>query len=193
MAHFAELNDSNVVQRVVVVADAVVSDEAAGIAFLQNLYGADTIWKQTSYNTYGKKHYTGTLETSATIHNTRGETLSSDQSKAFRGNFAQEGGTWDSTNNIFIPPRPTDAVGTSCASWTFNTTTALWTPPITFPTVLDDGADPVVWVYSFDWYEAKYQANNARGWNGNKHNADGSDHSDAKEYYWNGSAWAEAT
>jgi len=193
MAHFAKLNDSNEVIDVVVVNNSAFSDEASGITLLKNLYGADTNWKQTSYNTYGNKHYTGTIDNSSIIYNTRGETLSSDQSKAFRGNFAQVGGTYDTSNNIFIPPRPTDAVGTSCASWTFNTTTALWEPPIAFPSIIDDEQDPVVFIWSFDWYEAKYQANNTRGWNGYKNNADGTDHSDTKEYYWNGSAWAEAT
>ena len=192
MAHFAKLNDSNEVIDVIVVNNSAFTDEASGITFLKNLYGADTNWKQTSFNTWSNKHYTGNLS-NADTHNVRGESLSSDQSKAFRGNFAQVGGTYDTSNNIFIPPRPTDSIGTSCASWTFNTSTASWTPPLTYPTVLDDGEDTPVWFWSFDWYEAKYQANNARGWNGNKENINGSDHSDTKEYYWNGSAWAEAT
>ena len=104
MAHFAKLNDSNEVIDVVVVNNSAFSDEASGIAFLKNLYGADTNWKQTSYNTSGNKHYTGTLSNTEN-HNVRGESLSSDQSKAFRGNFAQVGGTYDASNDIFIPPR----------------------------------------------------------------------------------------
>tara|TARA_B100001094_G_scaffold258019_1_gene257695 strand:+ start:1404 stop:1787 length:384 start_codon:yes stop_codon:yes gene_type:complete len=55
MAHFAELNDSNVVLRVVVIADSDCLDsedkesEAVGIAFCEGLFGSGT-WKQTSYN-----------------------------------------------------------------------------------------------------------------------------------------------
>ena len=51
MAHFAELNDSNVVLRVVVIADSDADTEANGIAKCQSLFGADTIWKQTDKNT----------------------------------------------------------------------------------------------------------------------------------------------
>ena len=51
MAHFAKLNDQNKVVQVVVVHNDVATDEATGVAFLKNLYGQDTIWKQTSYNT----------------------------------------------------------------------------------------------------------------------------------------------
>ena len=55
MAHFAELNADNIVQRIVVVANAVldndgVETESQGVTHLQSLYGADTQWKQCSYN-----------------------------------------------------------------------------------------------------------------------------------------------
>jgi len=55
MAHFAELNSENIVQRIIVVANPVLDDggtenEQSGITHLQSLYGADTVWKQCSYN-----------------------------------------------------------------------------------------------------------------------------------------------
>ena len=56
MAHFAQLNDSNIVQQIVVIANEDCLDEsnneseAVGIAFCKSLWGNDTIWKQTSYN-----------------------------------------------------------------------------------------------------------------------------------------------
>ena len=56
MAHFAELDDNNVVKRVIVVRNSEITDvngkevESIGIAYCQRLYGADTKWKQTSYN-----------------------------------------------------------------------------------------------------------------------------------------------
>jgi hypothetical protein len=63
MAHFAELNESNVVTQVVVVANAELIDggvesEAKGIAFLASLYGHDR-WRQTSYNGNRRKNYAG--------------------------------------------------------------------------------------------------------------------------------------
>ena len=48
MAHFARLNDQNKVTQVVVVNNDVATDEAAGVAFLKNIYDQNTIWKQTS-------------------------------------------------------------------------------------------------------------------------------------------------
>lgn len=56
MAHFAELDENNVVLRVVVVNNDVIQNlpfpesEPIGIEFCQSLYGEDTIWKQTSYH-----------------------------------------------------------------------------------------------------------------------------------------------
>ncbi len=82
MAHFSQLNDSNEVITVNVIADADCLDgdgnesEAVGIAFCQSLWGADTTWKQTSYN----------------------ETI--------RKNFGTVGTTYDSTRDAFILIKP---------------------------------------------------------------------------------------
>jgi len=65
MAHFAELDENNVVLRVIVVSNADTSDvngvehEEIGVAFCKAHYGASTIWKQTSYNGNFRKHYAG--------------------------------------------------------------------------------------------------------------------------------------
>ena len=58
MAHFAKLNSENVVGQVVVVHNNDAPDEAAGIAFLNRLFGEAT-WKQTSYNGNIRKNYAG--------------------------------------------------------------------------------------------------------------------------------------
>ena len=60
MAHFAELDDSNTVLRVVVVGnDCVTSDEHAdGESWCVNFFGGGT-WKQTSYNNNFRKQYAG--------------------------------------------------------------------------------------------------------------------------------------
>ena len=63
MAHFAELDDNNVVLRVIVVGNNDCLDEngneseAVGIAFCHNLLGGK--WKQTSYNGNLRKNYAG--------------------------------------------------------------------------------------------------------------------------------------
>ena len=65
MAHFAQLDDNNVVIQVIVVDNSELLDnngveqESIGITFCTNLFGADTIWKQTSYNGNIRKNYAG--------------------------------------------------------------------------------------------------------------------------------------
>ena len=64
MAHFATLNESNIVTRVEVINNAVLLDgdgveqEQLGIDFLTSLYGAGN-YKQTSYNRNIRKNYAG--------------------------------------------------------------------------------------------------------------------------------------
>lgn len=63
MAHFAKLDENNVVQEVIVIANGAVNNlefpesEPIGVDFCKLLYGADTVWKQTSYNASFRKHY----------------------------------------------------------------------------------------------------------------------------------------
>lgn len=63
MAHFAELDENNVVKRVIVVSNADTSDangvekEHIGAAFCERLLGG--VWKQTSYNNNFRKRYAG--------------------------------------------------------------------------------------------------------------------------------------
>lgn len=49
MAHFAKLDENNIVTAVIVVHNNEAPDEETGIAFLTSLYGPAR-WKQTSYN-----------------------------------------------------------------------------------------------------------------------------------------------
>ena len=63
MAHFAKLNENNVVTEVHVVNNDVITtdgveSEQAGIDFLTGLHG-HTLWKQTSYNGNFRKNYAG--------------------------------------------------------------------------------------------------------------------------------------
>lgn len=62
MAHFAQLDESNIVMQVIVVANEEimvdgVESEDKGIAFCQSLFGGN--WKQTSYNSKIRKNYAG--------------------------------------------------------------------------------------------------------------------------------------
>ena len=90
MAHFAKLDSNNVVTEVVVVHNDVATSESAGGDFLNNLYGTNDTWKQTSY------------------------------SGGFRKQFAGVGYTYDSTKDVFIIPKPVDQDGDTCNSWTLN-------------------------------------------------------------------------
>lgn len=63
MAHFAELDQNNIVQRVIVVANKDTADatgvekESIGAAFCKRLLGGT--WRQTSYNGNMRKNYAG--------------------------------------------------------------------------------------------------------------------------------------
>jgi len=101
MAHFAELDSNNIVLRVLCLENSVMENEQGqrveqlGIDFLQNLYGSNTIWSQTSYNTRAGIYYVpGTNE------------VSPDQSLAFRKNYAGIEWSYDPTRNAFINPKP---------------------------------------------------------------------------------------
>lgn len=80
MAHFAKLDENNIVISVHVVDNSVITvngseSEQTGIEFLTNLHGYSN-WKQTSYN------------------------------GSFRKNFAAIGMSFDSIKNAFIPIKP---------------------------------------------------------------------------------------
>ena len=62
MAHFAKLDDNNLVLEVHVVANAAldaINEELSGIEFLTEWSGGYTNWKQTSYNGSFRKNYAG--------------------------------------------------------------------------------------------------------------------------------------
>jgi len=64
MAHFAQLDENNIVTQVIVVANDEllldgVENETKGIMFCKSLLGDDTRWVQTSYNATIRKNYAG--------------------------------------------------------------------------------------------------------------------------------------
>ena len=126
MAHYAKVLDGKVIKVIVAEADFFKTfiDETAGT------------WIQTSYNTRGGVHY-----------EPNSNTASSDQSKALRKNYAGLGFIYDKDKDAFYEPQP-------YASWTLNSTTCYWEPPVTYPS---DGK-------SYVWDESAYQADNTKGW-----------------------------
>jgi hypothetical protein len=106
MAHFAKLGKENIVERVDKLHNNVASTEQAGIDFLNNFYGINAIWKQTSYNTRGGIHILG--------------------GTPFRKNYAGIGFQYDLQRDAFIPPKPFN-------SWILNETTCLWEAPVAYP------------------------------------------------------------
>ena len=103
MAHFAEIDENNIVTRVLVVAD---DQEDRGQEFLANDLGLGGTWKKTSYNTVGGVHSNG--------------------GTPFRKNYAGIGFTFDEARDAFIPPKPFN-------SWNLNEDTCLWEAPIPMP------------------------------------------------------------
>ena len=85
MAHFARLDENNIVTEVIVVNNQVIIDdkekesEQIGIDFCVSLFGGT--WKQTSYN------------------------------NSFRKNYAGVGYKYDEILDAFISPRPDEATG----------------------------------------------------------------------------------
>jgi hypothetical protein len=108
MAHFAELDNNNVVTRVVVVANDITTAAGPlgendmhvdGETWCVNFFKGGT-WKQTSYN-----------------HN-------------FRKQYCGKGFTFDAAKNKFISPQP-------FASWALDGNDD-WQAPVTYPTDTTD-------------------------------------------------------
>lgn len=63
MAHFAKLDANNKVIEIIVVNNEVIynlpfpESESIGIEFCKSLYGQDTVWKQTSFNSNFRQSY----------------------------------------------------------------------------------------------------------------------------------------
>jgi hypothetical protein len=64
MAHFARIED-NIVREVIVINNEVLENkefpesEPIGVAFCKSLYGEDTNWLQTSYNSNFRARFAG--------------------------------------------------------------------------------------------------------------------------------------
>ena len=112
MAHFAQLDPTNTVLRVIVIGNDAITDpetgeenESLGVPLCQSHFGDDTVCKQTSYNQY------------------------------FRIRFAGIGFTYDEDRDAFIPPKPHP-------SWILNDETTIWEPPGGWPENLGEVPGP---------------------------------------------------
>jgi hypothetical protein len=82
MAYFAKLGTGNIVEQIISINNAVITDangveqEQLGNDFINKLYNTRDVWKQTSYN------------------------------RTFRKNYAGIGYQYDQTRDAFIPPKP---------------------------------------------------------------------------------------
>lgn len=103
MAHFAELDENNIVVRVNHAPDNITEEEirARGLNV-----------RRCSYNTRGGVH-----------HDPITGLASEDQSKAFRKNYPGPGWKYDESIDGFILPQP-------YPSWTLDSTTGDWNPPV---------------------------------------------------------------
>ena len=72
----------------------------------------------------------------------------------FRGNYAGKGYTYFTDQDLFMPPKP-------YTSWNMVTADAIWTAPITMPTLTEEEISAGKY---YSWDEDAYQADNTQGW-----------------------------
>ena len=112
MAHYAFLDENNIVTEVIVGKD----EGEEGVDWEQH-YGAfrEQTCKRTSYNTLGGVHSGG--------------------GTPFRKNYAGLGYTYNADIDAFVPPKP-------FASWLLNESTAQWEAPVAMPEDAGTGEPP---------------------------------------------------
>lgn len=104
MSHWAEIDENNMVLRVLVGDERAMTEQESYEWLVDNLGGT---WIQTSYNTYSGVHAFG--------------------GAPLRKNYAGQGFIYDSIRDAFIPPKPH-------TSWILNEETCNWEAPIAKPT-----------------------------------------------------------
>jgi hypothetical protein len=93
MAHFAKLNENNIVLEVNIINNEIINNlpfpdsEPLGIEFLTKWSNGYTNWKQTSYNSNFRKHY------------------------------ASIGYIYDSINDVFYAPQPFPSWTLNTSTW----------------------------------------------------------------------------
>jgi hypothetical protein len=105
MAHFAKLDENNVVTQIIIVANECAPDEKTGQEFLASI-GFEGTWVQTSYNTREGVHLLG--------------------GTPLRYRYAGIGYLYDPVKDVFLSAQP-------YPSWTLNETAFYWEPPTPRP------------------------------------------------------------
>jgi len=140
MAHFAQIDNNRVLRVIVVDNDKTTNSdneevESIGVAFCQSIFGEDTKWKQTSYNSNIRGNYAGIGFT-------------------YIENVATLG---VGSTDIFITPQPHN-------SWSVGVTTATWYPPTNpgnAPTLTQDEINAGKF---YKWKEDYYQEDPSTAW-----------------------------
>ena len=104
MSHFAEIDNDNIVKRVLVVNQDFIDS---------GKLGDPSNWVQTSYNTRGGVHYAPNSH-------------EPDGGVALRKNYAGIGYTYDKTRDAFYAPQP-------FPSWTLDEDSCCWVSPVPHP------------------------------------------------------------
>ena len=107
MAHYAFLDDNNIVTEV--ITGRGENDSAAGITDWEAYYGAvrGQVCKRASYNTHQGEHVLGGIP--------------------FRKNFPAVGYRYDADRDAFIPPGP------EFPSWVLDEAACVWVAPVPEP------------------------------------------------------------
>lgn len=120
MAHFAQLDENNIVVQVIAAGDEY---ESTGEQLYAEIVGG--VWKRTSYNTISGNHILG--------------------GTPFRGNYAGIGFKYNEALDAFIPPKPFNSwvlnesifnwvppipVPDASPTWMWDEDTQLWIEPV---------------------------------------------------------------
>jgi len=138
MAHFAEINDSNVVTRVIVVGNKDTADaqgnekEYIGAAFCERLFGGT--WKQTSYNSNFRVRYAGI-------------------GYEWHENLNPSG----TPSGAFVPPKQYN-------SWVIDTANAVYVPPSTPGPAPELTDDQIAAGNTYTWSETNYNEDPDTAW-----------------------------
>jgi hypothetical protein len=103
MAHFAQIDENNIVTQVLVIDQETINT---------GHFGDPSTFVQTSYNTRGGVHY--------------GQDGQPDNGTPLRKNYAGIGYIYDSQRDAFYAPQPYN-------SWTLNEETCYWEAPTSMP------------------------------------------------------------
>lgn len=115
MAHFAHVDENNIVTQVIVAEQDVIDT---------GIFGDPASWIQTSYNTHAGIHY--------------GPDGQPDGGFALRKNYAAPGMSYDPARDAFISPQP-------YPSWILDEDSCDWLPPVPLPAPVEGDPRPWIW------------------------------------------------